>query len=141
MGRLDNAGLAWVHSHPAVTRNQGPGAVTEGPGASATVAERTERPCYSRRATSVGGPSAASSRPPDPVVPPAGTGVRVRGLRGDWTVRGRGADGSVTLTGGQSGQWRSVTAGRLVDPGRTRARRAAGPAPVSAAEPADSPTI
>ncbi len=147
MGRLDNAGLAWVHSHPAVARSQD-GAIRHGRAMAADAeapapgVDHAEEPCHSETATGVRGPSPVAGSPAQMVVPPAGTGVRVRGLRGEWTVRGRGADGSVTLTGGPSGHWRSVTAERLIIPGPGRARRTAGARPVPAvAEAADSPAI
>jgi hypothetical protein len=47
-------------------------------------------------------------------LPAVGAMVRVRGKRGTWTVRGMGRDGSVTLTGGPSHQWRSVMPDRIV---------------------------
>ena len=145
MGRLDNAGLAWVHSHPAASPSQDE-ATANGPAmaqdveAPAPGVDRAEAPCHSQTAISVRARSPVSGHPAQPV-PPAGTQVRVRGLRGEWTVRGRGADGSVTLTGGPSHQWRSVTADRLVDPAR-RTRRTTGTASApAAAETANSPTI
>jgi hypothetical protein len=53
---------------------------------------------------------------PHPTQSPPGVGstVRIRGRRGVWTVRGTGKDGSVTVTGGPSGQWRSVMPDRIV---------------------------
>ena len=146
MGRLDNAGLAWVHSHPAVKTSQeeGIGEVHGRTVAEETPAPSTERaggPCHSETTISVRARSPVASRPAQLVVPPAGTQVRVRGLRGEWTVRGRGTDGSVTLTGGPSGEWRSVTAERLVNPSH-RTRRTTGTAPVLVAgEATASPTI
>jgi hypothetical protein len=47
-------------------------------------------------------------------LPSVGATVRVRGKRGTWIVRGMGRDGSVTLTGGPSRQWRSVMPDRIV---------------------------
>lgn len=146
MGRLDNAGLAWVHSHPAANPSHdeatGHGrAVAADVETPASGVDRAEASCHPGTAISVRAQARAASHPAEPIVPPAGTLVRVRGLRGEWTVRGRGADGSVTLTGGPSGQWRSVTADRLVNPAR-RPRRTTGTQPVSAAaETAGSPTI
>ena len=86
---LDNAGLAWVHTHPTA------GASREG----GKVAQPR--------------PEAAGSSPAPPV-PVEGTTVGVRGLRGDWTVRGSGRDGSVTVVGGLAGQWRSIMPERIV---------------------------
>ena len=146
MGRLDNAGLAWVHSHPAVNPCHGEAtghgrAVAADVEAPAPGVDCAEEPWDSETAISVKARSVVASHPAEPVVPPAGTLVRVRGLRGEWTVRGRGTDGSVTLTGGPSRQWRSVTAERLLNP-VCRTRRTTGTAPVpAAAETADSPTI
>jgi hypothetical protein len=57
--------------------------------------------------------SAARPRP-TPSLPGVGTTVRIRGKRGVWTVRGAGKDGSVTVTGGRSGQWRSVMPDQIV---------------------------
>jgi len=99
MTRLDNTGLAWVHTHPATSTP-----TREGAGAKVLGAT---------------GPSQAAQRPPGPAVPTEGTKVRIRGLRGDWTVRGTGRDGSVTVVGGPVGKWRSIMPERLtVAPGR-----------------------
>jgi hypothetical protein len=57
--------------------------------------------------------SAARPRP-TPSLPAMGSTVRIRGKRGVWTVRGTGKDGSVTVTGGPSGQWRSVMPDHIV---------------------------
>ena len=54
------------------------------------------------------------SRTRRPIVPAVGSTVRIRGKRGIWTVRGTGKDGSVTVTGGPAGQWRSVMPDRIV---------------------------
>lgn len=89
MDTLDNAGLAWVHTHPSS------GASREG--------GEVARPR----------PEAVGSSPAPPVLV-EGTTVRVRGLRGDWTVRGSGRDGSVTVVGGPAGQWRSIMPERIV---------------------------
>jgi hypothetical protein len=63
--------------------------------------------------------SAARSHPTQSQ-PEVGSTVRIRGRRGVWTVRGTGKDGSVTVTGGPSGQWRSVTPDQVVPIGRRR---------------------
>ncbi|MHB1533072.1 MAG: UvrD-helicase domain-containing protein [Acidimicrobiales bacterium] len=147
MGRLDNAGLAWVHSHPAVSRSQDAGigygsGVPEDAEAPPTGVDHAEESCHSETVDRVRGPSPVVIRPAEPVVPPTGARVGVRGLGSEWTVRGRGTDDSVTLASGPSGHWRSVTAERLVIPGPGRARRTSGARPVPAvAEAADSPTI
>ena len=86
---LDNAGLAWVHTHPSSGTSREGGDVARGR------------------------PEAVGSSPAPPV-PAEGTKVRVRGLRGDWTVRGSGRDGSVTVVGGPAGQWRSIMPERIV---------------------------
>ena len=146
MGRLDNAGLAWVHSHPAANPSHDEvighrPAMAEDLEVPSPGADHAAEPCHSETAIGVRARSSVASRRTEPIVPPAGTLVRVRGLRGEWTVRGRGTDGSVTLTGGPSGQWRSVTAERLVNPA-PRPHRTTGTAPVpAAAETAGSPTI
>ena len=57
----------------------------------------------------------SAARPhPTPSLPAVGSTVRIRGRRGVWTVRGTGKDGSVTVTGGPSGQWRSVMPDQIV---------------------------
>jgi len=113
--RLDNAGLAWVHTHPA-----------------ASTPTRETDP-----AAGITGPSQAAQRPPGPAVPTEGTNVRIRGLRGDWTVRGTGRDGSVTVVGGPGGQWRSIMPERLMV---TPARRGQ-PRPGSSPPVADPPAV
>jgi hypothetical protein len=57
----------------------------------------------------------SAGRPhPTPSLPAAGSTVRIRGKRGVWMVRGSGKDGSMTVTGGPAGQWRSVMPDRVV---------------------------
>jgi len=95
MGRLDNAGLAWIHSHPAANPSHdeatGHGrAVTADVETSASGLDRAEGSCHPGPAISVRAQAPVASHPAEPIVPPAGTLVRVRGLRGEWTVRGRG---------------------------------------------------
>lgn len=60
-----------------------------------------------------------AARPHPPSPPVVGSTVRIRGKQGVWTVRGTGKDGSVTVTGGPSGQWRSVMPDQIV-PVRSR---------------------
>ena len=103
MTRLDNAGLAWVHTRPAASAPARQGSELLG------VAEA----------------AGAAQRPPGPTLPVEGTKVRVRGLQGDWTVRGTGKDGSVTVLGGPGGQWRSVMPERVTVAPARQARRQA----------------
>jgi len=115
MIRRDNAGLAWVHTHPA-----------------ASTPTRETDP-----AAGITGPSQAAQRPPGAAAPTEGTKVRIRGLRGDWTVRGTGRDGSVTVVGGPGGQWRSIMPERLMV---TSARRGQ-PRREPSLSVADPPTV
>jgi len=115
MTRLDNTGLARVHTHPAAS----------------TPTRGTEA------AAGISGPSQAAQRPPGAAVPTEGTKVRIRGLRGDWTVRGTGRrDGSVTAVGGPGGQWRSVMPERLVVAPARRGQPRPEPSPPVAPPPA-----
>jgi len=114
MTRLDNTGLAWVHTHPAAS----------------TPTRETEA------ALGITGPSQAAQQPPGAAVPTEGTKVRIRGLRGDWTVRGTGRDGSVTVVGGPGGQWRSIMPERLSAAPARRGQPRREPSPSVADPPA-----
>jgi len=117
MTRLGNAGLAWVHTHPATSTPTREGARA--------------------KVLGVTGPSQAAQRPPGPAVPTEGTNVRIRGLRGDWTVRGTGRDGSVTVVAGPGGQWRSIMPERLTAAPARRGQPRREPSPPVA----DPPTV
>jgi len=114
MTRLDNTGLAWVHTHPAAS----------------TPTRGTEA------AAGISGPPQAAQRPPGAAVPTEGTEVRIGGLRGEGTVRGTGRDGSVTVVGGPGGQWRSIMPERLTVAPARRGQPRPEPSPPVADPPA-----
>jgi len=118
MTRLDNTGLARVHTHPATSTPTREGAG----GGRYSVSPGRHRPLSGRQGS---------------LCRPRGPKVRIRGLRGDWTVRGTGRDGSVTVVAGPGGQWRSVMPERLT----VAPARRGQPRPEPSPSVADPPTV
>jgi len=115
MTRLDNTGLARVHTHPAASTP------TRGTGAAAGIS----------------GPSQAARRARGAAVPTEGTKGSDPWAAGRLDGARTGRDGSVTVVAGPGGQWRSVMPERLT----VAPARRGQPRPEPSPSVADPPTV